>query len=195
MQRKDAWRRGLVAGACLLFLQSAAPALHSQSLQDVSPDTASSPTPTLTLSFEEAVGTVGTEVSLPIQLSATHDLNEPFTIILRFPPSKLEYKKLGVASQPKRAGWKLEPGLRKAPAAFDMHFLEISVEPGTGEFLPTGGLLAFAYFQIVEAVPEHLVELTPSIKTSSDSELEVQTEPATINALPESMFACFFYMH
>ena len=194
-QRKDARRSGLVAGACLLFLQSAAPDLRSQSLQDASPDTASSTTPTLTLSFEEAVGTVGTEVSLPIQLSATHDIDEPFTIILRFPPSKLEYKKLGVASQPRRAGWKLEPGLRKAPTAFDMHFLEISVEPGPGEFLPTGGLLAFAYFQIVESVPEHAVELAPSIKTAGDSRLEVHTEPATINALPEAMFACFFYMH
>ena len=180
---------------CLCFLQAAGPGLRSQPLQDESPDTTSPTTPTLTLSFEETVGTVGEEVSLPIQLTASEDIDEPFTIILRFPPSKLEYKKLGVASSPRKAGWELEPGLRKAPAAFDMHFLEIAVEPGPGEFLPTGGLLAFVYFQIVEVVPEHIVELASSIKTTGDSALEVNTEPATITALPEAMFACFFYMH
>jgi len=138
---------------------------------------------------------MGEEVSLPIHLSSTQDVDEPFTVILRFPPSKLKYNKLGVASQPRKEGWKLDPGLKKAPAAFDMHFLEIKVQPGPGEFLPLGGLLAFAYFQIVEAVPEHAIELAPSIKTTVGSSLEINTEPATITALPEAMFACFFYMH
>jgi hypothetical protein len=178
---------------CLFLLQAAGPVLHSESLQEESLDTTSPPT--LTLAFEETVGAVGQEVSLPIQLTSTQDIDDPFTIILRFPPSKLEYKKLGVASQPRRAGWKLEPELRKAPPAFDMHFLEISVEPGPGEFLPTGGLLAFAYFQILEAVPEHAVELAASIKTSGENTLEVNIEPATITALPEAAFACFFFMH
>ena len=186
-------KASLAVLTCLFLLQAAGPVLHSESLQEESLDTTSPPT--LTLAFEETVGAVGQEVSLPIQLTSTQDIDDPFTIILRFPPSKLEYNKLGVASQPRRAGWKLEPELRKAPPAFDMHFLEISVEPGPGEFLPTGGLLAFAYFQILEAVPEHAVELAASIKISDESTLELNIEPATITALPEAAFACFFYMH
>ena len=187
-------RASLTALTCLFFLQAqAGPALHSQSSQEGSPDIKSPPT--LTLAFEETIGAVGQEVSLPIQLTSTQDIDAPFTIILRFPPSKLEYKKLGVASQPRSAGWKLGPELRKAPPAFDMHFLEISVEPGPGEFLPTGGLLAFAYFQILEAVPEHSVEMAASIKTSGNSTLDLNIEPPTITALPEAAFACFFYLH
>ena len=188
--------RGLLAALTSLFLlQASMPVLQSQPVQEESPDTTSSPVTALTLSFDKTVGTVGEEVSLPIQLTSTQDVDEPFTIILRFPPSQLKYKKLGVASQPRKAGWKLDPELRKAPAAFDMHFLEIAVQPGPGEFLPLGGLLAFAYFQIVESVLEHTIELAPSIKTTGDSTLEFNTEPATITALPASMFACFFYMH
>ncbi len=186
-------RPSLAALTWLLFFQAAGPTLHSQSLQEETPGTPSPPT--LTLAFEETIGAVGQEVSLPIQITATQDIEDPFTIILRFPPSKLEYKKLGVASPPRKAGWKLKPELRKSPPAFDMNFLEISVEPGTGEFLPSGGLLAFAYFQIVEAVPDHAVELATSIKTSGDNPFEVNIEPATITALPEGAFACFFYLH
>jgi hypothetical protein len=188
--------RGLRVSLIGLFLLLAAgPGLRSQSLQEESPETPSASKPTLTLSFEKSVGTVGEEVSLPIQLTATEYFDEPFTIILRFPPSQLKYKKLGIASLPRKAGWKLDPGLRKAPAVFDMHFLEIAVQPGPGEFLPTGGLLAYAYFQLMEAVSEHTVELTASIKTTSNSTFEADTEPATITSLPEAMFACFFYMH
>ncbi|MEE8348252.1 MAG: hypothetical protein V3R94_01685, partial [Acidobacteriota bacterium] len=187
-------KRSLSALTYLVLLQAAGSGLQAQT-KDESPETEAPKTIILTLSFEEAIGTVGEEVSLPIQLTATQDIADPFTIILRFPPSQLEYKKLGIASQPRSAGWKLDPKLRKAPAAFDMHFLEISTQPGPGEFLPEGGLLAFAYFQIVEAVQEHAVELTASIKTTGNSNYVVKTEPATITALPEAMFACFFYMH
>ena len=76
-----------------------------------------------------------------------------------------------------------------------MSFLEILATPDQGEFLPEGGLLAFIYFQILEIVPDHTLELTSSIKTISTSTIEVSTEPAIIMTLPEAMFACFFYMH
>ncbi len=151
--------------------------------------------PTLNLSFEETIGQVGQEVSLPLKITSSAPIKESFQIILRFPPSKLEYAKLGIGQGPRKAGWKLEPKLKKAPIAFDMHFLEILVEPGEGDFLPEGGGLAFVYFRILEADTEHAIELSPSIKQLGEAPLEGKTEPAQITALPEGTFACFFYLH
>jgi hypothetical protein len=116
-------------------------------------------------------------------------------VILRFPPSKLEYVKMGIADGPRNSGWKLTPELRKSPPAFDMHFLEILAEPGEGDFLPAGGDLAFAFFRVLEADTEHAIELAPSIKQLGEAPLEVEAEPAEITALPEGTFACFFYLH
>jgi hypothetical protein len=107
----------------------------------------------------------------------------------------LEYAKLGIGQGPRQAGWKLEPNLKRAPIAFDMHFLEILIEPGEGDFLPEGGELAFAYFRILEADTDHTIELSPSIKQLGDTPLKGKTEPVQITALPEGTFACFFYMH
>ncbi len=151
--------------------------------------------PTLTLSFEETVGQVGDEISLPLKITSSTSIKEPFQIILRFPPSKLEYAKLGIGQGARRAGWKLKPELKRAPIAFDMHFLEILVEPGEGDFLPQGGELAYAYFRILEAGADHTIELSPSIKQLGEAPLEGKTEPVQITALPEGTFACFFYMH
>lgn len=151
--------------------------------------------PTLTLSFEKTIGQVGQEVSLPLKITSFTPIKEPFKIILRFPPSKLEYTKLGIGQGPRKAGWKLESELKKAPIAFDMHFLEILAEPGEGDFLPEGGVLAFAYFRILEADVDHAIELSPSIKQLGEAPLEGKTEPAQITALPAGTFACFFYMH
>ncbi len=151
--------------------------------------------PTLTLTFEEIIGQVGQEISLPLKITSSTPIKEPFQIILRFPPSKLEYAKLGIGQGPRKAGWKLEPNLKRAPIAFDMHFLEILIEPGEGGFLPEGGELAFAYFRILEADTDHTIELSPSIKQLGDAPLEGITEPVQITALPEGTFACFFYMH
>ena len=78
--------------------------------------------PTLNLSFEETIGQVGQEVSLPLKITSSAPIKESFQIILRFPPSKLEYAKLGIGQGPRKANWKLEPKLKKAPIAFDMHF-------------------------------------------------------------------------
>ena len=150
---------------------------------------------TLTVSFEVTIGEVGQVVSLPLKITSSTPIQEPFQIILRFPPSKLEYAKLGIGQGPRKAGWKLEPELKKAPIAFDMHFLEILVKPGEGNFLPEGGELAFAYFRILEADADHAIELSPSIKQLGETPLEGKTEPAQITALPEGTFACFFYMH
>ena len=151
--------------------------------------------PTLTLSFEETVGQVGQEISLPLKITSSTPIKEPFQIILRFPPSKLEYAKLGIGQGPRKAGWKLESELKRAPIAFDMHFLKILVKPGEGDFLPEGGALALAYFRILEADVDHTIELSPSIKPLGDAPLEGKREPVQITALPEGTFACFFYMH
>ena len=151
--------------------------------------------PTLTLTFEEIIGQVGQEVSLPLKITSSTPIKEPFQIILRFPPSKLEYSMLGIGQGPRKAGWKLESELKKAPIAFDMYFLEILVEPGEGDFLPEGGELAFAYFRILEADADHGIEISPSIKQLGEAPLEGKTEPTRITALPEGTFACFFYMH
>ncbi len=150
---------------------------------------------TLTLSFEETISQVGQEISFPIKLFSSAPVKEPFQVILRFPPSKLEYVKMGVAQGPRDSGWKLTPELRQAPPAFDMHFLEILAEPGEGDFLPAGGALAFAYFKVLEADAEHAIELAPSIKQLGEMPLEVETGPAEITALPEGTFACYFYLH
>ncbi len=150
---------------------------------------------TLNLFFEETIGQVGQEISFPIKLFSSAPVKEPFQVILRFPPSKLEYVKLGVADGPRNSGWKLTPELRKSPPAFDMHFLEILAEPGEGDFLPAGGDLAFAFFRVLEADTEHAIELAPSIKQLGEAPLEVEAEPAEITALPEGTFACFFYLH
>ena len=151
--------------------------------------------PTLTLSFELTIGQVGQEVSFPIKVTSSTHYKEPFQIILRFPPSKLEYVKVGVGKAPREAGWNLTPELRQAPPAFDMSFVEILVEPGEGDLFPQGGELAFVYFTLVEASPEHAIELSVSIKPLGETPLEVETEPAEIIALPEGTFACFFYLH
>lgn len=191
--RKDSSLKTQLIILLFLFFVQTSFSLNSQPLQSELIDTPSPPT--LSLSFEKTIGPVGEEISLPIQLKSDQKIDEPFTIILRFPPSKLEFKKLGIASQPRKEGWKLEVDLRKSPPAFDMSFLEIIATPDQGEFLPEGGLLAFIYFQILEIVPDHTLELTSSIKTISTSTIEVSTEPAIIMTLPEAMFACFFYMH
>ena len=150
---------------------------------------------TLTLSFEETIGQVGSEVIFPIKVTSSTHYKEPFQIILRFPPSKLEYVKMGVGKAPREAGWNLTPELRQAPPAFDMSFVEILVEPGEEDLFPQGGELAFVYFTLVEASPEHAIELSPSIKPLGETPLEVVTEAAEIIALPEGTFACFFYLH
>ena len=147
------------------------------------------------LTFDEATGRVGQEVALPIRATANAPLRIPFKVVLRFPPSKLAYQRLGIGPLPRRAGWTLSANLRKTPPAFDMYFLEIHVEPSSEEFFPEGGLMAEAYFTVVEASQEHSIELVPSVKPITETELLFETEPAIILAQPEAMFACFFYMH
>ncbi len=152
--------------------------------------------PTLTLSVGNTSGQIGEEIAVPIEVTSNVNLKESFRIILRFPPSKLEYTKLGVGPLPGQAGWKLEPELRTAPVAFDMSFLEISVEPGEGDFFPEGGLMAYAYFIILATLPDHLIELSPSLRVlDGESPVLVETEPAEILAFPQIMMACLFYMH
>ena len=58
---------------------------------------------TLTLSFEETIGQVGSEVTFPIKVTSSTHYKEPFQIVLRFPPSKLEYVKVGVGQAPREA--------------------------------------------------------------------------------------------
>ncbi len=183
--RSSRLRKRILFSVFLFFL-SASKAQQESQEADV---------PTLTLSFEETVGQVGQEISLPLKITSSTAIKEPFQIILRFPPSKLEYAKLGIGQGPRQAGWKVESELRKAPIAFDMYFLEILVEPGEGDFLPQGGELAFAYFRILEADAEHSIEISPSIKQLGEAPLEGKTEPVQITALPEGTFACFFYLH
>ena len=150
--------------------------------------------PTLTLSFEETVGQVGQEISLPLKITSSTPIKEPFQIILRFPPSKLEYAKLGIGQGPRKAGWKLESELKRAPIAFDMHFLEILVKPGEGDFLPEGGALALAYFKILEADADHAIELSPSIKPLGDAPLrrEKGTRP---DDRPPGRHLCLLLLH
>ena len=81
------------------------------------------------------------------------------------------------------------------PPAFDMQFLEISVTPGDTDFFPEGGLLALAYFKVLEASEDHAIELFPSLKVDGELPIEVITGPAEIIGRPEAMLACFFYMH
>ncbi len=152
--------------------------------------------PTVTLSVGDTSGRIGEEIAVPIEVTATISLKEPFKIVLRFPPSKLEYTKLGVGSLPKQAGWKLKSELKTTPIAFDMYFVEISVEPGEGDLFPPGGLVAFAYFNIVTTTPDHPIELSPSLKLPDGASLvRVKTEPAEIMVYPEALIGCLFYMH
>ncbi len=192
--RSSSLRKRVLFCVFLLFL-TAPKAQQEQQAPEEAPESQEAEVLTLTLSFEITIGQVGQEVSFPIKLTSSAAVKEPFQVILRFPPSKLEYAKLGIGQRPRQAGWKLESKLKKAPIAFDMHFLEILVEPGEGDFLPEGDELAFAYFRILEADTEHAIELAPSIKQLGESPLEVETEAAEIIALPEGTFACFFYMH
>ncbi len=192
--RSSRLRKRLLFSVFLLFPCALKAQVEPQTSEELA-ESQEADVPTLNLSFEETIGQVGQEVSLPLKITSSAPIKESFQIILRFPPSKLEYAKLGIGQGPRKAGWKLEPELKKAPIAFDMHFLEILVEPGEGDFLPEGGELAFVYFRILEADTEHAIELSPSIRQLGEAPLEGKTEPAQITALPEGTFACFFYLH
>ncbi len=192
--RSSRLRKRILFSVFLFFLSAPKAQVEPQASEETA-ESQEADVPTLTLSFEETVGQVGQEISLPLKITSSTAIKEPFQIILRFPPSKLEYAKLGIGQGPRQAGWKVESELRKAPIAFDMYFLEILVEPGEGDFLPQGGELAFAYFRILEADAEHSIELSPSIKQLGEAPLEGKTEPVQITALPEGTFACFFYLH
>ena len=192
--RSSRLRKRILFSVFLFFLSAPKAQVEPQASEETA-ESQEADVPTLTLSFEETVGQVGQEISLPLKITSSTAIKEPFQIILRFPPSKLEYTKLGIGQGPRQAGWKVESELRKAPIAFDMYFLEILVEPGEGDFLPQGGELAFAYFRILEADAEHSIELSPSIKQLGEAPLEGKTEPVQITALPEGTFACFFYLH
>ena len=192
--RSSRLRKRILFSVFLFFLSAPKAQVEPQASEEAA-ESQEADVPTLTLTFEETVGQVGQEISLPLKITSSTAIKEPFQIILRFPPSKLEYAYLGIGQGPRKAGWKLEPELKRAPIAFDMHFLEIMVEPGEGDFLPEGGALAFAYFMILEADADHTIELSPSIKPLGDAPLEGKTEPIQITALPEGTFACFFYMH
>ena len=192
--RSSHLRKRILFSVFLFFLSALRAQVEPQTSEELA-ESQEADVPTLTLSFEETIGQVGQEVSLPLKITSSTPIKEPFQIILRFPPSKLEYAKLGIGQGPRKAGWKLEPELKRAPIAFDMYFLEILVEPGEGDFLPEGGELAFAYFRILEADADHAIELSPSIKQLGEAPLEGKTEPVQITALPEGTFACFFYMH
>ena len=187
--------RKIILFSVFLFFLSAPKAQQKPQASEEPSESQGTEVTTLSLSFEVTIGAVGQVVSLPLKITSSTPIKEPFQIILRFPPSKLEYAKLGVGQGPRQAGWKLKPELKQAPIAFDMHFLEILVEPGEGDFLPEGGELAFAYFKILEADVNHAIELSPSIKQLGEAPLEGKTEPVRITALPEGTFACFFYMH
>ncbi len=156
---------------------------------------------TLTLSFDETNGQIGQEIPFPIKITSSTKLNEPFQINLRFQPSKLEYVQLEIAEVPSLEGWTVTPELKKSPPAFDMDFVEILVEPGEGDFLPTGGELVTVLFTILETETplevgeEHVIELSPSIKALGGEILEMEAGPAEIRAVPAGAFACFFYMH
>ncbi len=192
--RSSRLRKRILFSVFLFFLSAPKAQVEPQASEEAA-ESQETDVPTLTLSFEETVGQVGQEISLPLKITSSTAIKEPFQIILRFPPSKLEYAKLGIGQGPRQAGWKVESELRKAPIAFDMYFLEILVEPGEGDFLPQGGELAFAYFRILEADAEHSIEISPSIKQLGEAPLEGKTEPVQITALPEGTFACFFYLH
>jgi len=192
--RSSRLRKRILFSVFLFFLSAPKAQVKPQASEEAA-ESQEADVPTLTLSFEETVGQVGQEISLPLKITSSTAIKEPFQIILRFPPSKLEYTKLGIGQGPRQAGWKVESELRKAPIAFDMYFLEILVEPGEGDFLPQGGELAFAYFRILEADAEHSIEISPSIKQLGEAPLEGKTEPVQITALPEGTFACFFYLH
>ncbi len=192
--RSSRLRKRILFSVFLFFLNTPKAQQEPQASDELAESQGAEVT-TLTLSFEVTIGEVGQVVSLPLKITSSAPIKESFQIILRFPPSKLEYAKLGIGQGPRKAGWKLKPELKQAPIAFDMHFLEILVEPGEGGFLPEGGELAFAYFRILEVVADHAIELSPSIKQLGEAPLEGKTEPAQITALPEGTFACFFYMH
>jgi hypothetical protein len=138
-----------------LFFLSAPKAQQQPQVNEGLPESQEAEVTRLTLSFEETIGQVGQEVSFPIKVTSSTHYKEPFQIVLRFPPSKLEYVKVGVGNAPRDAGWNLTPELRQAPPAFDMSFVEIRVEPGEGDLFPQGGELAFVYFTLVEASTEH----------------------------------------
>ena len=155
-----------------------------------------SESPTLFLSFGQASGRIGEEVPFPIHVSSSTAIREAFTIVLQFSPAKLSYVRMGEAATPARtAGWQVEANLKTAPPAFDMHFLEIAVEPGEEAFFPEGGLLALAYFKVLLPSEDHAIELSPSVKFHGQTPIDAQIEAAEIVTRPEAMLACFFYMH
>ncbi len=180
-------RRWLLTGALCCALMGAS---HAQ-VESQEPEI-----PTITLSVGDTSGKIDEEVAVPIEVTANANLREPFKVVLRFPPSSLQFTRLGFGPLLGKADWKLESELRTSPAAFDMSFLEISVEPGEGDFFPEGGLIAYAYFIIVATLPDHLIELSPSLRIlDGESPVQVETAPAEIMAFPEAMTACLFYMH
>ena len=124
-------RRWLLTGALCCALLGAS---HAQ-VEPQEPEI-----PTLTLTVGDTSGKIDEEVAVPIEVTANANLREPFKVVLRFPPSSLQYTRLGFGPLLGKADWKLESELRTSPAAFDMSFLEISVEPGEGDFFPRGVL-------------------------------------------------------
>ena len=165
------------------------PPTHSQDLQygDI---------PFLELSFGQPRGRAGEEVGLPISVTSDANLEEPFKITLSFSPTQLTFKKLKTGLLALKAGWTLHPLLKEAWTEDDTSVLEISVAPNESKFFPSG-IIAYAYFGILETVPNGDIILDSSLQPAGTApfQVKVKAEPAKISVYTELLYGCFFYMH
>ncbi len=87
--RSSRLRKRILLSVFLLFPCALKARVEPQTTVELA-ESQESDVPTLILTFEEIIGQVGQEISLPLKITSSTPIKEPFQIILRFPPSKLK---------------------------------------------------------------------------------------------------------
>ncbi|MDA2934421.1 hypothetical protein MYX82_08760 [Acidobacteria bacterium AH-259-D05] len=146
------------------------------------------------LSFSRATARAGEKVALPIYLKSDDNIRESFQLTLRFSPGQLLYEGLESGYLARKAGWVLTAELKKAPDEESPRELNITVQPGGADFFPSG-LIAQAYFVIMNGVPDGHIVVHGSLERLSGANQTIQEVPTHITVYSEAIYGCLFYMH